>query len=348
MAVETSLRSAQRTLASGSLLCGLGTLLCLLTTACGTSLSMLPTVNSKTVPGVPGGAILGYFWSSNDGTLRPLLGVTGSAQVGQSIVAGGAYVSGATSIPSGLGLVEDQKGNLFWLHLPLSKATPVASGLPAAAQIIFSPLGTEAIVYATGGTSLTLISALTTQPQIATLALPSGAKLLAAIVSDAGTVMAATQTTPVAIDIVSPSGNLLPLITVTQAGGMTFLPGTENALIADRGKNTLSLLQNVSTSFAVHPLSATGINLPVAVASSRDSRWAVVANGGDKNILRIDLENGAAPSIVSCSCQATQLGALAGVASFQLNDLGNGPLWIADLSGTAPEVLFVPAIHQTP
>jgi hypothetical protein len=314
---------------------------------------MLPAVSSKAVPGVPGGAILGYFWSSNDGTLRPLLGVSGSAQIGRSIVASGAYVSGAASIPSGLGLVEDQKGNLFSLDLPSSRATLVASGLPASAQIAFSPLGTDAIVYAKGGASLTLISALTkqpqvTQPQITTLALPSGVKLQAAIVSDAGTVIAATQTTPVVIDIVSPGGNLLPLTTVTAAGGLAFLPGTENALIADRVKNTLSLLQNVSTSFAVRPLSAPGINLPVAVAGSRDSHWAVVANGGDKNILRIDLENGVAPSLVSCSCQATQLSSLAGSASFQLNELGSGPLWIADLSGSAPEVLFVPAIHQTP
>src|SRR5271155_2062538 len=180
-AVETSLRSSQRTLASRSLLCGLGTLLCLLTTACGTSLSMLPSVSTKTAAGVPGGAMLGYIWSSSDGTLRPLLGVSGSAQVGQSIVASGSYVSGAASIPSGLGLVEDQKGNLFSLNLPSSKATPVASGLPASARIIFSPLGADAIVYATGGTRLTLISALTTQPQIATLALPSGVKLLAAV-----------------------------------------------------------------------------------------------------------------------------------------------------------------------
>ncbi len=308
---------------------------------------MLPSVSSKAVPGVPGGAILGYFWSSNDGTLRPLLGVTGSAQVGQSIVASGAYVSGAASIPSGLGLVEDQKGYLFSLNLPSSRPTRIASGLPAPSQIVFSPQGADAIVYASGATSLTLISALNSQPQTTTIALPSGAKLLAAIVSDAGTVLVATQTAPVAIDILSSGGALLPLSTVAQPGGMSFLPGVENVLIADRGKNALFLLENISTAATVQPLNAQGINLPVAVASSRDSRWAVVANGGDKNILRIDLKNGAAPSIVSCSCQATQLSSLAGSASFQLNELGSGPLWVADLSGSTPQLFFVPAIHLT-
>ncbi len=306
---------------------------------------MLPSANSKAAPGVPGGAILGYVWSSNDGTLRPLLGVSGSAQVGQSIVASGAYVSGTASIASGLGLVEDQKGNLFSLSLPSSKVTPIASGLPAPSQIVFSPFGADAIVYASGGTSMTLISALTSQTQTTTLALPAGTKLLAAIVSDAGTVVVETQAAPVAIDILSPNGALLPLTTVSQPGGMTFLPGVENALIADRGKNAISLLENLSTGLTVEPLSAQGVNLPVAVASSRDGRWAVVANGGNKNILRIDLQNGTAPSIVSCSCQPTQLSSLAGSASFRLNDLRGGPLWIADLSGSAPQLFFVPAIH---
>jgi len=344
MAVKTSLRSGQRILAPGSLLCAL-VLVPSLVTGCGVSSSPLPSVNGKAAPGVPGGAILGYVWSSNDGTLRPLLGVSGSAQVGQSIVARDAYVSGAASIPSGLGLVEDQKGNLFSLNLPSSAVTPIASGLPAQSQIIFSPLGVDAIVYASGGASVTLISALSSQPQTTTIALPSGIKLVAAIVSDAGTVVVETQAAPVAIDILSPSGALLPLTTVAQAGGMTFQPGAENALVADRGKNAISLLENISTGLTVEPLNGQGINLPVAVASSRDSRWAVVANGGDKNILRIDLQNGSAPSIVSCSCQATQLSSLAGSAAFRLNDLGNGPLWIAELSGSAPQLFFVPAIH---
>jgi hypothetical protein len=306
---------------------------------------MLPSATSKPAPGLAGGAILGYIWSSSDETLRPILGVSGSAQVGKSIVTSGVYASGAASSASGLGLIEDQKGNLFSLDLPLSKTTPVASGLPAQAKIVFSPSGIEAIVYATGGTTVTLISALATQPQTTSLSLPSGVKLLSAIVSDAGTVLTATQASLVAIEVLSAAGQLSPVTTVAHPGGMSFLPGVEDALVADGGKNTLSLLQNVSGSPAVQSLNVPGINLPVAVASSQDSRWAVVANGGDKNILRIDLKNGAAPSKLSCSCQATQLSSLAGSASFRLNDLGNGPLWTVDLSGPAPQLLFIPAIH---
>src|SRR5271165_6272391 len=135
MPFKKFLKSDQWASTSGSLCGGLCALLCALMAGCGTQLSMPPAVNSKTVAGLPGGAILGYVWSSNDGTLRPLLGVSGSAQVGQSIVASGTYVSGAASIPSDLGLVEDQKGNLFSLSLPSSQPTRIATGLPAPSQI---------------------------------------------------------------------------------------------------------------------------------------------------------------------------------------------------------------------
>jgi len=323
---------------------GLAALVCASAAGCGTSLSMLPSVSTKAAPGVPGGAILGYIWSSSDSTLRPLLGVSGSAQVGQSIVPAGAYVSGAASAASGLGLVEDGKGNLFLLDLPSAQPTLVAAPVPSPAQIAFSPSGGVAIAYAHGGTGITLISGLTAQPSATQLGLPSGVKLGSAIVSDAGTILVAIQATPVAIEVLSSAGQLSPLTTVTQAGGMSFLRGVDDALVADRSQNTLSLLNNVSGSLAVQALSAPGINQPLAVAGAGDGRWAVVANGGDKNILRIDLKNGAAPSKLPCSCQPNQLSALSGSGSFRLNDLGNGPVWTVDVSGSTPQLLFVPAV----
>jgi hypothetical protein len=338
-------KSKQGISAYGSFYSGLVVLLCALVTGCGTSFSTPSPVGPKAAPGVPGGALVGYVWSAADGTLRPILGVSGSAQVGQSIVASGVYTSGAASSASSLGLVEDRKGNLYLLELPSSTTTLVGAGFPTPAQIVFSPSGTNAIVYAAGGASVMLISALTAKPQTTVLSMPSGVKLLSAIVSDSGTVLAASQEGSVAIGVLSATGQLSPVATVAQVGGMSFLPGGDDALIADGRKSTLSLLQNISGSGAVQLLTAPGINLPVAVASSRDSRWAIVANGGDKNIVRIDLKDGTAPTKFSCSCQATQLSSLAGSAYFRLNELGSGPLWTVDLSGPTPQLLFIPATH---
>jgi hypothetical protein len=339
-----NLSMCDRTISSRVLRIGLAALVCVSAVGCGTSFSTVPSAGTKAAPGVPGGAMLGYFWSSSDSTLRPLLGVSGSAQVGQSIVPAGSYVSGAASTASGFALVEDAKDTLFLLNLPSSQPTMMAASVAPGARIAFSPSGGVAIAYAQGGSSVTLISGLSAKPSVTQLGLPSGAKLGSAIVSDAGTVLVSIGATPVSIEVLTSAGQLLPVITVTKAGGMSFLRGVNDALVADRGRNTLSLLNNVSGSLAVQALSAPGINQPLAVASSSDGRWAVVANGGDNNILRIDLKNGAAPSILTCFCQPNQLSALAGSGFFRLNDLGNGPLWTVDVSGSTPELLFVPAI----
>src|SRR5271165_3105501 len=147
---------------------GLAALVCVSAAGCGTSFatvpSAVPSASTKAAPGVPGGAILGYLWSSSDSTLRPLLGVSGSAQVGQSIVPAGAYASGAASTASGLALVEDGKGNLFLLNLPSPRPTVAAASIAPDAQIAFSPSGGVAIAYAQGGNSVTLISGLSAQP----------------------------------------------------------------------------------------------------------------------------------------------------------------------------------------
>ncbi|WP_128913436.1 hypothetical protein [Granulicella sibirica] len=324
-----------------------GALACLMSVGCGSGGTLLPGTNSSTtkpVPGAPAGPNLGYIWSGTDGSLRPIQGVSGSAVVGQSIVATGTYVAGAASAASGLGLVEDSTGSLFVLDLPSSTPAFVTKGLPSQATIIFSPNGGEAVAYGAGGTSVTVLSNLATKPQANQVGMPGGSKLAGAAVSDAGTVLVATQASPVVVGTLSASGVVSRLTTVAQAGGMSFLAGAEDALVADAAGNTVSLLHNVSGTLNVQSLGAAGVNQPLAVQGSQDARWAVVANGGDHNVLWIDLKNGGAPAKLTCSCQATELSLLAGGKTFRLNELGDGPLWMADLTGSTPQLLFVPAV----
>ena len=318
----------------GALLCG-----------CGSGGTFLPGAAAKPVPGIPAGPTMGYIWSSNDQTLRPIQGVSGSSLVGQSIVPSGTYVTGAASAESGLGLVEDASGNLFLLDLPSATPALIATGVSSQAHIVFSPSGGEAVAFGVGGTNVILLSNLASKPQAASIALTSGTKLSGAAVSDAGTVLVSNQANPVVVGTVSATGVLSRLTTISQAGGLSFLPGSDDALVADGGGSAVSLLHSVSGSFSVQALGSTGVNKPLAVASSQDARWAVVANGGDQNVLWIDLKNGGVPSKLTCSCQATQLSLLAGGKTFRLNEPGSGPVWMADLTGATPQLLFVPAFH---
>ena len=317
-----------------------------LAAGCGSGVSsVVPAAGTKTAAGVPGGPMLGFVWSASDATLRPLLGVLGSGLVGQSIVPAGTYVTGAASSATDIGLVEDESGSLYLLNLPTPTVALAATGVPVPARIVFSPLGRVAVAYAPGGSSVTLVSGLTGQPVSAKYTLPAGATLAAAAVSDVGTVLVATQTSPVRIETLSAAGQPALVATVGQMGGMSFFAGTEDALVADAGASTVLRATKVSSSGGVQTLSSSGVNRPGAVAVSRDGSWGLVANGGDASFVRLDLKSGTPNTKMTCLCQPNQASVLAGGKAFRLNDVGSGPVWVADLSTTAPQLIFVPALQ---
>ncbi len=321
----------------GSLVCGLSL------TGCGSGVAnLLPGAGGGTpAAGVPSGPVLGYVFSATDGTLRALLGVKGSSQVSASIVPAGTYVAGDTSTASSTALLEDATGALFAFNLPSAQPLRVAGGLPANAQIAFSASGKTAIAYSSS--SIALITGLPSSPQVKTIAVPSGSAVSAVIVSDAGTIVMASGA---AIGTLSTSGSFSRLLTVGAAGGFSFLPGTDDLLIADSAANTVSLLRTISTSPTSQPLNVAGLNKPVAVAASKDGKWAIVANGGDAGVLRVDLTSGTAAIKTLCSCQPSQLSSLSGGSVFRLNALYAGPLWTVDVASATPQMLFVPAINK--
>jgi hypothetical protein len=127
---------------------------------------------------------------------------------------------------------------------------------------------------------------------------------------------------------------------------LNFIPASDDLLVADKGANSATLLRSVSTSPFTQTLSATGMNQSVAIAGSRDKKWAVIANSGDSSLLRVDLTAGTAATRLVCDCKPSQLNMLAGNGMFRVNALGTGPVWTVDLSGTSPQLLFVPAIGR--
>jgi hypothetical protein len=311
---------------------------CLALSGCGTGVANLPGV-TKPAAGVPSGPVLGYVFSSTDGTLRAMLGVRGSAQMSASIVPAGVYVAGDASTASSTALLEDANGSLFAFDLPLSQPLHVADGVAASAQIVFSPSGLTAIAY--GGSTVTLVTGLPATPSVKTINVATAPS--AAIVSDAGTVVVASGGS---VGTLSTNGQFSRLATVAAFGGFNFLPGSDDMLVADSSANTVSLVRSVSTAPTVQALTVAGLNKPVAVAASKDGKWAIVANSGDAGLLRVDLATGTAAMKLLCACQPSQLSALAGGAAFRVNALYAGPVWTVDLTPAAPQLLFVPAIGK--
>ncbi len=334
------LRNAQR---DGSTL-ALAAVAVIALSGCGGAVTNLLPGAAKPASGVPAGPTLGYVFSPSDGTLRALLGVRGSAQVSASIVPAGVYVAGEVSTAGSAALLEDANGTLFAFDLPLSQPIHVTDALPLNARVVFAPAGRSAVVYAPGATSVTVVTGLPGSPQVQTQT--SATPLALAAVSDAGTLAIVQQGTPMRVGTLSATGTFSAVAAVTAAGGISFMPGTDTLLLADSGANTAALVRNVSTTPNVQVLNVPGLSKPVAIAGSYDNHWAVIADGGDQNVFRVDLTTGTPPAMLTCTCQPSALGALAGGGTFRMNSIYAGPLWTVDTSSAQPQLLFVPAIAK--
>jgi hypothetical protein len=320
----------------------------ILVSGCGISspTSSLPPASgsgSAATGAISDGAQLGLAWSSGDATLRPVVGVPGSAQFGASLVPAGSYVNAAYSTQDQSALIVDKSGNLYLLTLSASQPSLLTQGIPAGATMIFAPLGGYALVYAPGASSATLIGGLPKQP-IATQ-IQARAAIQAAAVSDAGTSLLATgSASGVAITAITAAGTRSTVATLGGYGGMAFLSGSEDVLLADSASNTLARLHNG----ALRTLATTkdGLNQPLAVAASLDSHWAVTANHGNGTLVRIDL-TAATPAVQStCTCSPTSLLPLAGNAVFELTAPGTAAAWIIEADDLVPRVLFIPPVKQ--
>lgn len=291
------------------------------------------------------GAQLGLAWSAGDATLRPVIGVPGSAQFGASLVPAGSYANAAFSPQSQSALIVDNKSNLYLLVLPSTQPALLTQVGGPNATIVFAPLGGYAVIYSPGGSTLTVISGLPKQPIAAQI--QAGAAIQAAAISDAGTTLiaAAAGNGGVAIASIPAAGAQTAVTTMGGYGGMAFLPASEDILLADSSANTLARLRNGTLQALAS--AKDGLNQPLAVAASLDSHWAVTANRADGTLVRVDLTMGTPTVRSTCSCSPSTLLPLTGNAVFELTPPGTSAAWMVEADDLVPRVLFIPPARHS-
>jgi len=328
---------------SSAHLAGVTSLAILLVSGCGTGVPNSATkgqtgTSSATTTTVSTGAQLGLIWNPGDSTLRTLAGVPGSTQLGAALFPAGAYVSGAFSSPTQTALLIDPKGNLQVMALPSTQPSTVTQNVAPASLIAFSPRGGYAVVFAPGSTSILVVGGLPQAPVVNTVTAASAVQ--GAAISDAGTLLLATGKTSVTVTAITAAGSNSTFATLGGFGGMSFMAGSEDSLIADSTANTLARYHNGTGSvLATH---ASGLNQPFAVAASQDGHWAVTVDKADGVLLRIDLTGAATPAQSTCACSPTQLAALNGNAVFELVAPGTAPGWMIEADSPTARVLFIP------
>ena len=336
MLVKTTLRRLRARCVAVGALAACGAL-----AGCGTAVVLPGSGASGVSSAVSNGPQLGYLWDTSDQTLRPVLGVPGSSQLGQSITPAGLYINGAGSARSGLALLQSADGSLSWMALLSGSAQVIAgASFSGVAQISFSPSGTSAVVFTPGANSLLLVSRLGAAAQVQTLAAP--AALVSATVSDTAQVAAVSGNGPLVVALLT--GNHSTLGSLAGFGGLSFLPGGDDLLLADSASGVVTVIRHSSTAPAAQSFTSASIQAPVAVAASLDGKWAVVANGGDPSAVRLDLSGAAVPLRIACACQPALLTPLMGNAVFSLTPLTALPNWVVDASAATPRTVFIPAL----
>jgi hypothetical protein len=322
---------------------------------CGTAIQSPSTSPSSAVqpqskPAV--GPVLGYIWDASSQSLRPVQGVPGASIVGAPTVSvsGASFIATASSTISGTALFLDAGGNLFQAPVSGGALTRIAT-LPGATTLSLSNAGTYAVVTGkdtSGVTSASVISGLPGSPAVRPLNISGYTAILGAAVSDTGTVaLAGTGQSGSSVNVFTGTSAGVPVATMQAYGGMQFVPGSDELIVADGGTGALTAISHTSTSPAAANLAAQGaISSPVALDVTSNGRWVVAASHtGD--VLRVDL-TGATPAAKShCICAPSQVVAMRGSTpgtTVRLVTAGSGPLWIVDAGGPASRILFVPAV----
>ena len=320
-------------------------LLCLTATGalagCGAgNFGLIP--DSTTTPvAATNGPQLGYQWVAADKTLRPILGVPGSSQVGETAVTAGAYQSAVTAARATYAVMQATDGTLDVVTLPAGVATTLPVTVASGAVLRMSPSGAVAAVYAPGASSASIVSGLPGAPQTRVVA--AGLPIADSAVSDSGSVAFETaQGSSLMVSVVGVDGRSHSVASLGAGGGLAFLPGRDDLLLLDAVANTLSLVASASTSPAPSVvMTANLLQTPAALGVSPSGRWALVANGAGKGAVRIDLAHNASVA-VACTCSPTLAAPLADDGAFRVTDLASAPNWIVAGTDAAPRVLFIP------
>jgi hypothetical protein len=326
-------------------------------TGCGTALnSAAPSPSGTTLAQSQpaSGPKLGYVWDSGSQSLRPLQGVPGASISGVATVTapgqGPSYISIATSAVSGSALFLDASGGVYQSALTGGALTKIAM-LPGASSLALSNSGSYGLVIGksgSGGPFAASISGLPATPSVRSLNVSSLPAILGGAASDTGTIALAAGSGSGGVSVEAFVGQTAgaQIATAEAFGGLQFVPGSDELVVADGGSGAVTAISHVNTTPTSAVVSAAGgISAPVGLDITANSRWVIAANAkGD--ILRIDLTGVATPATVRCSCVPSQVVALSGNA-VRLVTSGAGPLWIVDAGSSAPRVLFVPAIGSS-
>lgn len=294
-------------------------------------------------PGVIRPPALGFVFDS--GVLRSVLGVPGAAVFGAPVDTGLQPLDAVISPRQDYALLltgDHRDVTLLRLAAGQIAAAPLAGAMTAPDVMALSPMGNSAVLYRAGDGLLQILTALPDAPRVLrelSIMTLDGTIASAAVADDGKLVLAEVGNNVV---VIPADGMSRPLPFDAPMPLMAFLPRAQDAIIASRQTNQVSLILHPADVPQAQMLAGPddGILKPVAVAFSLDGGRAFIANSGG-GLVQLDL-SGLPPQVFSCDCKISGLHRLAGNSVFRLTDPSAGPMMVFDGDAPQPRVVFVP------
>jgi hypothetical protein len=289
------------------------------------------------------GPVAGYVFDFGSLALRPIRGIAGASTMGDPIAA--AYPLTAANVAprqdSALAIAPDGSTHYFTLNSGALNEVAI-SGLTAEPErVAFSPSGTAAVLYSNGRAQI--VTGLPGAPSLAgSIQLGSGPRsphpTSFAISDDGAYLLFAVGE---AIQLASQSGGVRGVMSAGAGASVAFAPGGHDAAVAARGTGAV-LISDVPGAAAQQTLAAgdQSFQIVAGLSFSADGKRIFMASAAAQSVVTLDLSGNRTD--VACNCSPAELTPMGNL--FRLNELGTGPLWLADAGSSGPRIVFVPAI----
>ena len=301
------------------------------------------------------GPVLGYLFDQVAHKLRPINGIPGASFIGTPAILNVELLQAEISPANDYALGVDAAGTVYRVELRngVGAAQAVTGAISGVDRIFLSPLGDSAVVYDRQSRMVQTITGLHAQPRVGgaiELGDLPGVITALAVADDGRTVLVGAATREGGAIYSAVSGASAERIAPAgQVVSLAFLPGSNDALAADRQRQEALRITGIGRSPAVTVIAsgADGLRSPTAVAASSDGSAAIVASVENRMVARVPMAGGAL-QMIDCSCEPRRLTAMGSL--FRLTDNPAEPVYLLDLENKAadgrtvdPRVVFVPA-----
>ncbi len=292
------------------------------------------------------GPVSGLLVDDQSRSIRPILGMPGSAYAGEASVTAFDFAAAA---PNGQQALVSRDGSLYLLRR-LDGTTPVWLELfkksATFGRAAWSESSTSFAIVNSTASRLELWTDLAKDPRQAAAIDISGLSeqiVALAVDQDASFAFAATQGADSgALYLLKPGQEPRMILPLSRAGGL--LLSGEALYVTDRGRNEVLRVTDWASNPAVATIASAGhgVNDPVGTAFSADRKTLYIASAGVNQVLGLDVASNAVKSTLDLDFQPTRLERL-GPGSLLLLEKGiPGETPAQVLDSAAQKVYFIP------